>query len=236
MIYKESDVVFVQSKSYDKYFKKILPQKKIVYLPNLINREFSKKKSIKIKNFDFESFNICYFGNMGDVQEFKTLTKSAKIINNKNIHFHLFGEGRKKNFIISEIKKKKIPNFFIHDYMDYKLINTLIKKTSVLFLSLKKNKNLNLTAPSKLQLYMYSGKPIIGEINGESKRIIEESKCGLIVKNSGVKDMVKSIEYLYRIRGSKKFKKLGLNGKNYFKKNFSEKKVSEMFMYTLENL
>ena len=236
LIYKESNILFVQSKSYSKYFKKILPKKKIVYLPNLINRKFDRQKSMKIKNFNFRSFNICYFGNMGDVQEFKTLIKSARIIKNKDINFHLFGEGRKKNFLISEIKKKKISNFFIHDYVDYTLLKKLINKTSVLFLSLKKNKNLNFTAPSKLQLYMYSGKPIIGEINGESKRIIKESKCGLIIKNSDVKNMVKSVEYLYKIRRSKKFKKFGLNGKDYFKKNFSEKKVSEMFMKALEKV
>ena len=235
-IYKESNIVFVQSKSYSKYFKKILPKKKIVYLPNLINRKFNRQKSMKIQNFNFGSFNICYFGNMGDVQEFKTLIKSARIIKNKDINFHLFGEGRKKNFLISEIKKAKISNFFIHDYVDYTLLKKLINKTSVLFLSLKKNKNLNFTAPSKLQLYMFSGKPIIGEINGESKRIIKESKCGLIIKNNDVKNMVKSVEYLYKIRRSKKFKKYGLNGKAYFKKNFSEEKVSKIFMKALEKV
>ena len=71
-------------------------KKKIIYLPNLINLNFNSNKTIKIKNFYPKKFNICYFGNIGEVQEFKTLLATAKRINHKEIYFHLFGEGRKK--------------------------------------------------------------------------------------------------------------------------------------------
>lgn len=235
-IYNESDVIYVQSKHYINYIKKITPKKKIVYLPNLINRSFKNDKLIKVKNFNPKNFNICYFGNLGNVQEFNTIINAAKLINNKNISFHLFGEGINKNYIKLKIDQKKIFNFYVHDYMNYSSLKNLIAKSSILYLSLKKNKKLNYTAPSKLQLYMYSGKPIIGEISGESKRLIKEAKCGLVVDHGNVRNMVKSIKFFFKIRKLNKFKIYGKNGKIFFNKNFSERKVSEIFINSLKNL
>lgn len=232
-IYNESDIIYAQSKSYISYFKKKIPKKKIIYLPNLINLNFKANKEIKIKNFYSKKFNICYFGNIGDVQEFNTLIKAAKIIDHKEICFHLFGEGRKKSFIKSEIIRQKVPNFYVHDYVDYSMLKKLIKNSSILFLSLKKNKNLNYTAPSKLQLYMFSGKPIIGEIGGESKRIINEANCGFVVKQGKVNHMLKKIKFLFKLRKSHKLSKLGKNGKNYFNKHFSSNKISKIFINSL---
>ena len=235
-IYKESDIIFAQSQKYNDYFKKIISRKKIVYLPNLINRNFETKKNIDIKNFNPEKFNICYFGNMGIVQEFNTILNAAKIVENKEIYFHFFGEGVEKNNIKKEVYKKNLKNFFIHDYIDYEMLKKTIHKSSILFLSLKKNKKLNFTAPSKLQLYMYCGKPILAEINGESKRIIVDSKCGITVRHNNLKQMINSINYLYKIRKSSKFKGYGKKAKEYFNNNFSEKKIFNTFIKSIDQV
>ena len=159
---------------------------------------------------------------------------TAKRINHKEIYFHLFGEGRKKSFIKSEIAKEKISNIYVHDYVDYSNLKKLIKNSSILFLSLKKNKNLNYTAPSKLQLYMFSQKPIIGEVGGESKRIIEEANCGFVIKHGNTNAMLKTIQFLYKSRSSRKLIKLGKNGKIYFNKHFSQNKILQIFDSSLK--
>ena len=49
-----------------------------------------------------------------------------------------------------------------------------------MIVSLKKDFIFSLTIPSKLQSYMACGKPIIGSLDGEGARIIEQSQCGLV--------------------------------------------------------
>ena len=235
-IYRESDIVFVQSKKYFKYFKNIIPKKKLVYLPNLLIKNNIKPSFSKTYNLNFKKFNIGYFGNVGEVQEFNTIFHSAKLIKNSNINFHIFGEGIKKKDIFNKIKKEKLDNLFLHNHIHYSKVLYLIKKFDVLFLSLKKGDMLNLTAPSKIQLYLSTGKPILGEIDGECKRIILESKSGIIVKNKNIKGMVNAINYLYKIRNTHKFKNYGINGKKYFLKHFNQKEILNIFYANLNKI
>ena len=175
-LYKSSDYIFIQSKEYEKILRKVVKKEKLFYLPNSRNLVIKKFKKNLSKNFDKKIFNICYFGNFGIVQEFNTILSAAeKLKKNKKINFHFFGEGIKKNKIRNIIIQKKLDNFFLHNGEDEKYLDHYIKYSSLLYLSLKKDKFLNLTSPSKLQLYLASGKPIIGEISGESKKIINLS-------------------------------------------------------------
>jgi len=228
-IYKKSDYIFIQSKFFIHLLKNKVPSNKIFYLPNF-SPKILKLKKIKINNYNKNKFNICYFGNLGLVQEFNTLIKTAKRINNQNINFHLFGEGISKKNIENEIKIKKIRNFFIHDYLNPKYLRYLLNQSSVLFVSLKKNKYLNFIAPSKLQLYMLSKKPLLGEISGEGKRIINESGAGVIVKQNSVNDMINKINYLYKIKNTKEIKEFGISSFKYSKINFDIKILVKNFL------
>ena len=230
LIYVHSDIIFVQSKYFFNILKKVVSEEKLYYLPNPVNICLIKKK-LKIKTFDRRKFNISYFGNIGLVQEFDTIIQAAKKINNSNINFHFFGEGLQKNKIKDKILKNNLSEFFfMHDYVEYKYVSHLINISSALFLSLKKNKFLNFIVPSKLQLYMFCGKPIIAELDGEGKRLVKESNSGLIVNCGNVDSMVKNILFLYNMRNTKRIKRFGVNGKNFYKKNFDVKILTKNFL------
>lgn len=235
-IYSSSDLIFIQSSEYKKIINKVVNKNKIFYLPNSRNF-FSKKFKKKInKNFDKKKFNICYFGNIGIVQEFRTILDVAeKVKKNKKINFHFFGEGLYKKNILKIIEKKKLNNFFLHDNQEEKYLDNIIKHTSILYLSLKKNKFLNYTSPSKLQLYLASGKPIIGEISGESKKIINSSRAGYCIGHRDSKKLLEKINFFFKIRNNnKKLNYYCLNAKNYYKKNFSVNKVTSKFIKTIK--
>lgn len=229
-IYKRTDIIFVQSKYFFKYLEKVVPADKIYYLPNPANVCLVEKE-LKIKTFDRRKFNISYFGNIGLVQEFDTIIKAAKKINNSNINFHFFGEGLYKNKIKDKIFKNNLSEiFFIHDYVKDKYVRHLINISAALFLSLKKNKFLNFIAPSKLQLYMFCGKPIIAELDGEGKKLVKDSNSGLVVNCGNVDKMIKNILFLYNMRNTKRIKRFGINGKNFYKNNFDVKILTKNFL------
>ncbi len=231
-IYKSCDIIFIQSSEYKKILKKVVTQKKIFYLPNSRNFIIKKHNKKYSKNFNKKKFNICYFGNIGIAQEFKTILEVAeKLKKNKDINFHFFGEGFKKKDILKIIKQKELNNFFLHNSIEEKYLDHFVKYSSILFLSLKKNKFLNYTSPSKLQFYLASGKPIIGEISGESKKIINSSKAGYCINYRDSNNLLKKINYFFKIKNNKiKTNFYCLNAKNYYKNNFSINKVTSSFM------
>ena len=100
---------------------------------------------------------------------------------------------------------------------------------------LKKDKFLNLTSPSKLQLYLASGKPIIGEISGECKKIINLSKSGFCVNHEDSKDLLKKINFFFKIRNNKnKINYYCNNSRDFYENNFSINKITSRFIKIIE--
>ena len=108
-----------------------------------------------------------------------------------------------------------------------------MKESDILFLSLKNKYIFNLTVPSKLQNYLFCEKPILAWSNGITKEIINKGNCGISI-NPG--DIDKLIEATASLLNKNKIKKMGKNGKLYYKKNFKLKVVRLKMLKNILNL
>ena len=72
-----------------------------------------------------------------------------------------------------------------------------------MLVTLKADEILSLTLPGKVQSYMAVGKPIIGAINGETKSIIEDAKCGYCGKAEDAEELAENIRMRKRTSGNK---------------------------------
>ena len=87
---------------------------------------------------------------------------------------------------------------------------------------------ISLTLPGKIQSYMAAGKPIIGAINGEAQRVIEESMCGMCANAEdfeGLADCARKYFEAHDINMSE-------NSRGYCSKYFSK----ELFVRKLEEI
>ena len=224
IIYASADKLIVQSEG----FKRILKKRRFKNIKLFYNSyEIPNYKNInkyyKVKNLLENNFCITYTGNIGAAQKFNTLFKIAIRLKNKSkIKFLLIGEGSKKLKLKAKIKKYNLKNVFIFDQIDKSYVNTIQKKSKILYLSLKKNFIFNNTIPSKLQQYISIGTPIAGELQGVSKNILMKSKCGYIIKYNSVKSFENIINKVYSLN-KKKINVIRKNGKNFFNQNFNIK-------------
>ena len=92
---------------------------------------------------------------------------------------------------------------------------------------LQSNRIWSNTIPSKFQSYLLAGKPIIGCVDGITKKLIERSKSGLVNKPNDFKGLAKSI---LRLQNSPKkdLRLMGYNAKSYVDKNFNLIKISNI--------
>ena len=88
------------------------------------------------------------------------------------------------------------------------------------------NEMISKTLPGKVQTYMAAGKPIIGAINGEARRVIKEAKCGIC---GPAEDGSKLAENLLEFINSVKKKNMAFNARAFYEKNFTK----ELFMKKL---
>ncbi len=174
-IYKNSDRILISSKG----FKQSICNKgnfapKIDYFPNWIDAVLCNRPK---ENFEIPSFPTGFIvmmaGNMGDAQDLPNVLQAAyRIKDHANIHFVFVGEGRKKSWVESYVQEHELGKT-VHCLGRFPLsvMPNLFDKADVLLLSLKDSEIFSLTVPSRLQAYMYAGKPIVAMINGEGKEL-----------------------------------------------------------------
>jgi len=227
-IYKFNDILIAQSRSFQNILSK-RSSKKVLYIPNyaeIFNKNIIKKKINK-------KFTIVYGGNIGKAQKLLTLLKSAKKLKvNDKVNIKIFGDGIE----LEKLKKYKKENNLKHVTLYGKVSKNKILKEFVnsdaLFLCLAKDKFLNFTIPAKLQSYYSIGKPIIASASGETKKIILSSKAGFCSPPENEVLLYKNILKLIKLKKNN-LKKLGINSKKYYKKNFSKEIITNLFKKVL---
>ena len=94
----------------------------------------------------------------------------------------------------------------------------LYSQADAMLVTLEAKEIYSMTIPGKLQSYLASGKPIIGAINGEARRVIEESNSGLCVPAEDYVSLADRILQMSKL-SKKALGELGANGRRYYEKN-----------------
>ncbi|MBF6629298.1 MAG: glycosyltransferase, partial [Proteiniphilum sp.] len=91
----------------------------------------------------------------------------------------------------------------------------------ILLLTLKDEEIFSLTIPSKVQSYLAFGKPIASMINGISNKVINDAQCGFTANAGDADKLAENIIKAYNAPAST-LTQLGINGKDYYTKEFDK--------------
>ncbi len=246
-IYLSNDIILAQSKTFIEIIQnQIKPhEKKIYYFPAW--PEVFKNKEDKLKNLiepDHylykQGINIVFTGNVGEAQNFDNIFKVAKELKNENnINWTIIGTGRKLEEIKIKIKKENIKNFIFKGHVSIDEVEKYHQEADILLISLSKGKGLSGTIPGKLQTYLKSKKFILGMIEGETKKIIEETNSGKCFEPD---DFIGMSKFLREANNNKKILLLNnqLKIDKYLNENFNKetilKSLGKYFDQLKENL
>ena len=236
--YKHTDLILVQSRAFIDPVSHLAPNIPVLYYPNSVDKSFYKSNKKVFPKIDSLSsgFTILFAGNVGEAQSMETIVSAAEELKSfKEIKIVIIGSGSKIEWLKKEIKQKSLCNVFLEGRYPVEVMPSLMRKASVLLVSLTDHLIFSLTVPNKIQAYLAVGKPIIGCLNGEGARIIDDSEAGLSVKAEDVKALVQSILKLYRMNDAERFQ-LGKNGRTYFKKHFDEDTLIKDLITHFESL
>ncbi len=224
LFYNKSSQIWVQSTGFTQNLQnKGVDISKIKFLPNTVESFYKPEIALeKYKAYFPSGFNIVYAGNIGVAQDFDSILKSAKILNDKNIFVNwiIIGDGREKTSIIEKVYKLNLSKqfYFLGSYATSEMPK-LFACVDVLLVSLKSSKIFSLTIPTKLQSYLACGKPIIGIIDGVAASIIQESNSGMCSASGDYINLAKNVESFLNKKLEER-NQYGKNAHNYFLNNY----------------
>jgi glycosyltransferase involved in cell wall biosynthesis len=228
-IYRNCDQILVQSKGF-KIPVSHHTQKELIYYPNSIKVEKNKsllslpsKLSETLKN----NFCLVFAGNLGKAQALEVILDAAENLRDlKKFKIIFVGSGSLSKWLQIQKEKRNLFDIELPGRFPMDMMPVIYEEADGLIVSLRDNKIINYTIPSKIQSYLSSGKPIIGTLNGEGAKVILESESGYVSEAGCPKGLEVSIRKLYHLNRDERVK-LGQKGLEFFNLNFDMKEQAK---------
>lgn len=226
-IYNSVDSIAVTSSMFKEYFRSTLGMNidVIHHLPQYAENLFTESIEVSTNG----KHNFVFAGNIGDMQSVETIVKAANVLRKESdIVFHIVGDGSKLEECKVLSQKFGLDNIIYYGRRPVSEMPKYYGLADAMLITLKDNKTISYTLPGKVQSYMAARKPIIGAINGEASRVIEEADCGLCCVAENYKELANLI---VQFCNSDEKEKMAQNSYDYYIRNYSK----ENFISTLEN-
>lgn len=230
-VYKKSDVILVQSKS----FKESICSKgdfenKLVFAPNWAEGTFIDADTSIDSNFPLQpsqnEFRVMFAGNIGEAQDFGNLIKAANLTkDNSNIKWIVVGDGRARENAENEVKKLGLEDTF--KFLGRYPVTDMPKffaQADAMLVTLSDKFIFSLTIPSKTQAYMASGKPILTMLNGAGNDVVDEAQCGLTANAEDYQKLAENVKKMYAM-SKEDLDTMGKNARSYYERYFEKEMV-----------
>ena len=214
-IYKQMDQILVTSESFINYFESQFGIKNTKYLPQYAESLFTPESCKKEPN---QYIDLMFAGNIGTAQNVKIIIDAArKLQNYENLRFHIVGDGIELDNLKN--MSKDLNNVIFYGRKPVEEMPKYYAMADAMLITMEKDPIISLTLPGKVQSYMAAGKPIIGSIDGETRRIIKIANCGYCCNAENLDCLIKIINKLMEVNN---FDELGKNSYQYYKNNYKK--------------
>tara|TARA_B100000427_G_scaffold327716_1_gene339102 strand:- start:2833 stop:4026 length:1194 start_codon:yes stop_codon:yes gene_type:complete len=177
LAFKRSDaIVAIGRDMKEVLFDKIKNDKvKIKYIPNFVDLNEFKFKSLQNKNPNTDKIEFNFFGNLGLLQGIENLLESISMVKNKNVRFNFIGEGSERPLVEKFINCHKDIDVNLADPVSMEDNLDTLLLGDVAIISLGKGMK-GLCVPSKTYFSLAVNKPllIISDRDSELDHLIKE--------------------------------------------------------------
>lgn len=227
-IYNRADYLLVQSPAFTasvkQYCTRVISSERLIYFPSWAEDGFSdlSAQESPLLEPDSKVFTVLFAGNLGEAQDFPAILDVAEALRSKlAIRWVIVGDGRMSEWLEQQVRERQLDNVLLLGRHPLAAMPALFATADALLVSLKTNEVFEKTIPGKVQAYLASGKPILGMLDGEAARVIEEAGAGLAC-SSGDRQAFSSIVEQMALLTSLQRESMGGLGKRYYEEHFSK--------------
>jgi glycosyltransferase involved in cell wall biosynthesis len=120
-----------------------------------------------------------FAGNIGESQSFPAILDAADLLRNDDVRWVIVGDGRAADQVRAEVERRGLGDRFllVGRYPNARM-PSFYRHASALLVSLRKEPIFAMTIPGKIQSYLAFGLPVLGMLDGEGARVIQEARAG----------------------------------------------------------
>ncbi len=242
LIYRHSKLINVLTPAFKTTLieNKGISSDKVIYIPNASDFTLTDELLDKFNIDKFrqelnieDCFVVIYVGAHGVANHLEQLIDAAELLLVEKIKFLLIGDGMLKGNLIKEVKKRNISNVTFIDPVPRKEVFKYILASDLGASVLKKVETFKTIYSNKTFDYMACKKPVLMAIDGISKKLVEDAKCGIYVEPENPDEIAKGI---LKIRDGEDLIRMGENGYFYARQHFDRDVVAKEYLKHLASV
>jgi glycosyltransferase involved in cell wall biosynthesis len=188
-IYRRCDLVLAQSRAFEANIEKYVDDaSRIRYFPGWAEPVFrgslaAVEPAPEVRAYQ-DTFNVLFAGNIGEAQDFPAILDAAEALRHRaDIRWLIVGDGRAAEWVSGEIRRRALEDTVrMFGRHPIERMPSFFRAAGALLVTLKSNPVFALTIPGKVQTYLATGLPLIGMLDGEGARVLEQSGAGLVCR------------------------------------------------------
>jgi colanic acid biosynthesis glycosyl transferase WcaI len=201
-----------------------LKKEKTLYIAQAAEKIYEKEVHDKNLEKRFAGkFNIVFAGNINPAQSFETVLEAATIVKKSGFsqaHYIIIGEGMSKSWLVSEVDRLGLKDSFSFEgFMPVEEVPKYQTLADAMIVALSKSPLFEYGVPAKVQSYLAGGKPIVGAMDGEGKRIVNESGSGICVDSGDAAGLAGAIIAMIKMSPAERLA-IGKRAKEYNTKHY----------------
>ncbi len=227
-IYSSADRLAVTSPLFAEYFESHLGMNGAdpLYLPQYAEDIFTEDAAQR-QEYDPGKVNLTFAGNVGLAQSVSTLVEAASLlVDDDRIAIHVVGSGSELETLKRYGKQLGTSNLTFHGRFPLSDMPSFYNSSDAMVATFLNSPILGYTLPRKIQSYMAAGRPILGTVVGEARRVIEEAGCGLCC-DAGDAQGLADICRRFADMSSAEREAMGARGRAFYRKNYSRERFFE---------
>ncbi len=221
---KADHVVTVIDEAVDRYSNLGVARDNISVVANFVNADtfLNSSEDLKILNRFSDKFTATYIGGFDLHRGLESIVQAVPDIIKSVPNFQLVLVGQGKN---SDDLKKLAQSLKVDSQISFEgfqspdKVPSYIKASNICLIPHLKTIHTDNTIPHKLFHYMLLGKPIVASNCNPIKRIVEETKTGLIYENGNPAQFARQIIQLYKTK--EMAVQMGENGKKAIREKYN---------------
>lgn len=168
-----------------------------------------------------DTFNVVYAGNIGAYQGIDTLVRAAAhLADLPSVRMVIAGTGQKLAEVKSLAASLNLTNVVFlgrREYWEMPHINAL---ADVLVVHLRDLPFFAATIPSKTQVALACGRPVVMAVRGDSADLVRQAEAGLTCEPENPEALARAVRQLHALSPERRAR-LGDNGRRYYQEHLS---------------
>jgi colanic acid biosynthesis glycosyl transferase WcaI len=179
-------------------------------------------------------FNFIYAGNFGPFQGLHVVLRAAALLRDiPDIRVVLVGAGQLEEDLRAQARELKLPNVRFINRINQREMPAVYSAADVLLIHLLDRPFLRATVPSKTQISLATGRPVLMAAEGESAEIVREAGAGMVCKPEDEFALADGMKRLYRAPTSER-DAMGRCAREYYLSKMSQdvgaRRIEDLFL------